>query len=141
MFLPYTGDFMTKEKRKLDFSNYLRKTEQIAERMLASGWNETCSTIEPLSEIILGASEVVVTMDLPYVDPNAVQVSVKADDVIDVQAKTKHKISMHDLGVKHRKSEFSLYHTVLHMPVPVNEEGITYKMKRGILEIRLPRQT
>jgi len=132
---------MSKEKRKLNFSDYLKRTEQIAERILASGWNETCSTIEPLSDIILGASEVVVTMDLEYVDPYAVQVSVKADDIIEVQAKTKHKIRMHDLGVKHRKSEFSLYHTVLHMPVPVNEEGITYKLKRGILEIHLPRQT
>jgi len=131
---------MSKERRKLDFSDYLKRTEQITERMLTSGWNEACSTIEPLSDIILGASEVVVTMDLPYVDPNAVQVNVTADDTIEVQAKTKHKIRLHEMGVKHRKSEFNLYHTVLHMPVPVNEEGMTHKLKRGILEIHIPRQ-
>jgi HSP20 family molecular chaperone IbpA len=132
---------MSKERRKSNFSDYLRRTEQIAEKTLASGWNETASTIEPLSDIILGASEVVVTMDLPYVDPNAVQVKVIADDTIEVQAKTKHKISLNDLGVKHRKGEFNLYHAVLHMPVPVNEEGMVHKLKRGVLEIHLPRQT
>ena len=132
---------MSRERKKPDFSDYLKRTEQITEKMLTTGWNETCSTIEPLSDIILGAAEIVVTMDLPYVDPEAVQVNVKADDIIEVQAKTKHKIRLHDLGVKHRKGEFSLYHTVLHMPVPVNEEGMTYKLKRGILEIHLPRQT
>jgi HSP20 family molecular chaperone IbpA len=131
---------MSKERKKLNFSDYLRRTEQITERMLTGGWNETCSTIEPLSDIILGATEVVVTMDLPFVDPNAVQVSVKADDIIEVQASTKQKIRLHELGVKHRKSEFSSYHSVLRMPVPVNEEGMTYKLKRGILEIHLPRQ-
>ena len=132
---------MIRERKKLSFEDYLRRTEQIAEKMLTTGWNEVNSTIEPLSDIILGAREVVVTMDLPYVDPNAVQVNVLADDTIEVRANTKHKICLKDLGVKHRRTEFNLYHTVLHMPVPVNEEGMTFKLKRGILEIHLPRQT
>jgi HSP20 family molecular chaperone IbpA len=132
---------LIKERKKWNFADYLKRTEQITERMLTTGWNEAASTIEPLSDIILGATEVVVTMDLPYVDPNAVQVNVIADDVIEVQAKTKHKIRLNDLGVKHRKGEFTLYHSVLHMPVPVNEEVMTHKLKRGILEIHLPRQT
>lgn len=131
---------MNKGKR-LNFAEYLRRTEQIAGKMLTSGWNEASSTIEPLSDIILGAREVVVTMDLPYVDPNAVKVDVIADDTIEVQANTKHKICLKDLGVKHRGTEFTLYHTVIHMPVPVDEKGMTHKLKRGILEIHLPRQT
>jgi len=28
---------------------------------------------------------------------------------------------------------------VIHVPVPVNEEGMSSKLKRGILEIHLPR--
>jgi HSP20 family molecular chaperone IbpA len=130
---------MTRERKK-NFADYIKRTEQIAERMLTTGWNERCSTIEPLSDIILGAEEVVVTMDLPYVDPKAVQVNVIADDTIEMRAKTKHRISLNDLGVKHRNGEFSFYHAVLHMPVPVNDEGMSSKLKRGILEIHLPRQ-
>jgi len=133
---------MEKAKRKAVFDvvdEYLRRAETMAERMFASGWNEVASSIEPLSNIFVGATEVVVTIDLPYCDSESVKLKIIDEDTLEVYAKTRQMIKLDDFGIKHRRGEFSCFHTVIHVPVPVNEEGISSKLKRGVLEVRLPR--
>jgi HSP20 family molecular chaperone IbpA len=118
---------------------YFKRAEFMVERAFVSSWNETAESIEPLYNITVGSSEVIVTMDLPYVNPEEVTLKLPADDVIEIYANTKRRITFADMGVSHRHGQFKSYHTRVHMPVPVVESGMTSKFKRGVLEIRLPR--
>ena len=118
---------------------YFRRAEVTFERSFSSGWNEAASSIEPLYNVFVGANEVILTIDLPYVEPNTVKVRVATDDTLDVAANTSKRISFKDLGMRHRTGEFTCYQARIHIPVPVDEAGIKTKLKRGFLEIRMPR--
>lgn len=133
---------MSHERRKHLFEamdEYFKRAEFMFERAFASAWNEAAECIEPLYNITVGSAEVIVTVDLPYVDPQQVTVKVPADDTIEISANTKRRITFADMGVTHRGGQFKCYHAMIHMPVPVVESGMTSKLKRGILEVRLPR--
>ena len=118
---------------------YFKRAEFMFERALAPSWNEAAQSIEPLYNISVGSNEVIVTVDLPYVNREEVTLKLPADDVVEVSANTKRRITFVDMGVRHRGGQFKSYHALIHMPVPVVESGMTSKFKRGVLEIRLPR--
>jgi len=118
---------------------YFKRAEFMVERAFISSWNETAESIEPLYNITVGSSEVIVTVDLPYVNPEEVTLKLPADDMVEIHASTKRRITFADMGVRHRGGQFKFYHTRIHMPVPVVESGMISKFKRGVLEIRLPR--
>jgi len=133
---------MAHERRKhlIDaVDEYFKRAEYMLERMFVSGWNEAAQSIEPLYNIAVGSSEVILTVDLPYVNPNEVTLKLPADDIVEVLANTKRRITFVDMGVKHRGGEFKCYHAKIRIPVPVAESGMTSKLKRGVLEIHLPR--
>lgn len=104
-----------------------------------SGWNEAASCIEPLYNLYVGAAEIVVTLDLPYVNPSQVKLQCPLNDVIEVYAATSRRITFKDLGVKHRHGEFTCYHARIRIPAPVNKSKITSRFKRGVMEVHLPR--
>lgn len=85
------------------------------------------------------ADEVVLTVDLPYVEQKGVKVKRSTEDSIELYAKTSRKITFKDLGIKHRHGEFTSYHAIIRMPVAVDERKMTRKFKRGLLEVHIPR--
>jgi len=133
---------MAHERRKHLFEamdEYFKRAEYMFERVFAPGWNEAAQSIEPLYNIAVGSSEVILTVDLPYVNQEEVTLKVPADDTVEIYANTKRRITFADMGVRHRGGQFKSYHARVHMPVPVLESGMTSKFKRGVLEVRLPR--
>ncbi len=118
---------------------YFKRAEYAVERVFTSGWNEAAQSIEPLYNIAVGSGEVILTVDLPYGNPDEVTLKLPADDTIEVSANTKRRITFADMGVRHRGGEFNRYHARIRIPVPVAESGMTSRFKRGVLEIRLPR--
>jgi HSP20 family molecular chaperone IbpA len=106
----------------------------------SGSWNVAAACIQPLYNLFVTAEEVVLTVDLPYVEQKGVNLKCPTADSIEVYAKTKRKITFKDLGIKHRHGEFTCYHTIIRMPVPVNEKRATKKFKRGLLEVRIPRR-
>ncbi len=104
-----------------------------------SGWNVAASSIQPLYNLFVAAKEVVLTVDLPYANQKGVKVECPTEDSIEVYAETSRRITFKDLGAKHRHGEFTSYHAIIRMPVPVNEKRATRKFKRGLLEVHLPR--
>ena len=85
------------------------------------------------------AHEVVLTVDLPYVEQKGVKLKRSTEDSIEVYAETNRKITFKDLGIKHRRGEFTCYHVIIRMPVPVDERKIIKTFKRGLLEVHIPR--
>ena len=89
----------------------------------------------------MAAKEVVLTVDLPYVEQRAVTIKCPTIDSLEIYAETNRKITFKDLGIKHRHGEFTCYHAIIQMPVPVDESKAIRKFKRGLLEVRIPRKS
>jgi len=104
-----------------------------------SGWNVAAGCIEPLYNMFVAANEVVLTIDLPYVNPKQIRLQCPSIDFIEILAKTSRKITFRELGLKHRHGEFTCYHARIRIPVQVNERKIVSKFKHGVLEVRVPR--
>lgn len=104
-----------------------------------SGWNVAAACIQPLYNLFIAATEVVLTVDLPYVNQKQVKLSCPTDDCVEIYAETSRKITFKDLGAKHRHGEFTCYHARIRIPVPVDENRIATKFKRGVLEVHIPR--
>jgi HSP20 family molecular chaperone IbpA len=104
-----------------------------------SSWNAAAACIQPLYDLFVAATEVVLTVDLPYVNQKQVRLTCPTADSLEIYAETIRKITFRELGAKHRRGEFTCYRAMVRMPVPVDEKKITQSFKRGVLEIHIPR--
>ncbi len=104
-----------------------------------SGWNAASASIEPLYNLFVAASELVLTIDLPYVNEKKVKLRCPTKEAIEISAVTTRKITFHELGAKHRHGEFTSYHARIRVPVQIDSKKIKSKFKHGVLEIHVPR--
>jgi HSP20 family molecular chaperone IbpA len=119
--------------------NSVRDMRRARKDFFTSGWDEISRSIEPLSSLMVGAEEITITVDLPLVDDKQVKVQVHGVDTVEVYARTRRTVRFDDLGIKHRSGEFTCYHTMMELPEPVDATKVIHCLKRGILEIRLPK--
>ncbi len=120
-------------------NNSIRRSRKLRDEAFRSGWDEVARSIEPLSNITVGVEEITITLDLPLVDHKQVRVQVHGENTVEVYAKTKRTVRFDDLGIRHRSGEFTCYRTLVDLPQPVDGAKAIYNMKRGILEISLPK--
>jgi len=121
-----------------------RPSKRIGKRtddVFGAGWDEVACCIQPLSNVTVGPEELTITVDLPLADEREVTVKVCDKNSVEVYARTKRTVKFDDLGIKHRTGEFTCYRAMLDLPEPVDATKLTYQMKRGILEIRLPKSS
>ena len=124
---------------------HMEELEEIAEEMFdrfleRPSWDINAHSLEPLFDVSVSSDKVIVTADLPKVDPENIRISRISDDIIEITAKMRVKINFEDLGVTHRKGEFSYFSCRVPLPVPVDTSRAKARFKRGILEITLPRK-
>ena len=123
----------------------MEELEEIAEEMFdrfleRPSWDISAHSLEPLFDVSVSSDSVIVTADLPKVDPENIRISRISDDLIEITAKMRVKINFEDLGVTHRRGEFSCFRCRVPLPVPVDTSKAKARFKRGILEITLPRK-
>ena len=118
-----------------------RRTDELMREVFEKpSWDLETRSLEPLFNISVTPDEVVVTADMPYVDPETVEIEKLDEDLIEVSAKMRVKVTFRDLGVRHREGEFSCFRCRVPLPVPVEVGKAKIRVRRGILEIRLPRK-
>jgi HSP20 family molecular chaperone IbpA len=103
-------------------------------------WNQRTSTIEPLRDILVTPDEVIVTADLPYAEESSVKVKPLNEDTIEINAKMTRKVRFADFGITQHAGEFQTFHCQTRIPVSVDTKKMEIRLKRGILEIHLPRK-
>lgn len=137
----------TRKKRSiLDIINeYFDGLDEWAERFRDAmierpSWNQRASTIEPLRDILVTPDEVIVTADLPYAEESSVQVKPLNENTIEINAKMTRKVRFADFGITQHAGEFQTFHCQTRIPVLVDTEKMEIRLKRGILEIHLPRK-
>ncbi len=124
-------------------NEYVEEMEALAEELLPiqhPSWNIEAHTIEPLCNVSVAPSQVVVTADLPFSDPNSIKVEPVDNKTLEISAKMKRQVCCEDLGIIHHKGQFSTFNCQTHIPVPVDMKKRNVKFKKGILEVRLPRK-
>jgi len=139
---------MYEERRKRSvleiMREYMERLDAWADELLESperpSWDVQSCCLEPLCDISVTPDEVVITADLPYAQPETVEVEAVGDTLIEISAKMKRKVGFGDFGITHRKGEFSSFRSRARIPVPVETDRMKIHFKRGILEVHLPRK-
>jgi len=103
-------------------------------------WDLKNCAIEPLREITVKPTEVIVTVDLPYANKKTVRVEAVDPSSLEIFAEMKKKIRLTELGVTHRQGVIQRFHAWIRVPVTVNMDKMKIEHKKGILEIKLPRK-
>ncbi len=104
-------------------------------------WDVSTCCIEPLCNVNVAPNEVIITADLPYADPEAVEVKQVGKRTLEIKAKMKRKINFKDFDITHRKGEFEFFRCQTRIPVPVDMKQMRKELKRDFLEVHLPRKT
>ena len=103
-------------------------------------WNLKAGTMEPLKDMKVTSTEVVVTVDLPLTVESSLQVKPLDEETLEISAKMKRTVHFKEFGVTHHKGEFQRFHSHVRVPVPVKMDDIKIKFKKGLLEIHIPRK-
>jgi len=122
---------------------YIDEMESWVEELMVSkqpSWNINTNTIEFLCNVDITHDEVVVTADLPFSDPESVRVELLDKGTLEIKARIKRRICCNDLGIIHQSGEFYTFSCKVRIPVPVDMDKKKEKVKKGILEVRLPRK-
>jgi HSP20 family molecular chaperone IbpA len=127
------------------FNEYFGDLEKWAERFEEvtaekPSWNLKNRTIEPLRDMIVTPTEVIVTVDLPFTITNTVQVKPVNKKTLEVSAKMRREIRLEDFGITHYKGEFRTFYCQTRIPVPVQMNRLRFAIKKGILDIHVPRE-
>jgi HSP20 family molecular chaperone IbpA len=117
-------------------------SEELTELALFEGpsWDLRSCCIEPLCNVLVTDEDVIVTADLPYTDPDKITVESIDKDRLEIKAEIRRKVLFKELGIIHREGEFQFFRCVNRIPVPVDLKKMKTRFKRGILEVRLPRE-
>ena len=137
----------TKRKRSIFdlIGEYFDSLEEMAEQLEETlterpSWNQKACAFEPLRDIMVTPTEVIVTADLPLTEENTIQVKPVEKNTLEISARMKRKIRFEDFGITHHKGEFQTFHCQTRIPVQVNMDKMHFRFKKGILEIHLPRK-
>jgi HSP20 family molecular chaperone IbpA len=103
-------------------------------------WNQKTSTIEPLRDMIVAPSEVILTVDLPFTRENTLRVKALDESTLEISAKMKRKMTFKEMGITHHVGEFQRFLFHSRVPVPVQMNKMKLRFKKGILEVHLPRR-
>jgi HSP20 family protein len=126
--------------------DYIEDIEALAEEFLEPtfaerpSWDTRSCCLEPLCSVFVTPDEVVVTADLPNINPDTIEVTPIGADALEIRAEMKRKIRFDEFGITHREGEFAFFRCQTSIPVPVDMDHIRTEFKRGILEIHLPRK-
>ncbi len=124
---------------------YMEELEELTDEMFERfmehpSWDASEKSLEPLCDVIVKTDRVIVTADLPRADPENIRISGISDDLIEITAKMKMKVNFEDLGVTHRRGEFTCFSCRVPLPVPVDVSKAKARFRKGILEVILPRK-
>jgi len=102
-------------------------------------WDVSRREIRPLAQVRETDDKVVVSIDLPYVKKENIQLNV-TEDRVEVSAEMDRCIKYDRWGTVQRDCEFRSYRRSVALPSEVKPEEATARFKSGVLEIELPKK-
>ncbi len=93
----------------------------------------------PLADIKETEEAVIVTMDLPGVDKQDVDISI-SDDELRVKAEKKEETEVSEKDYHKRERTYKRFERMVKLPVAVKIEEAKAKLESGVLEVTLPKE-
>ena len=141
---------MSEKRRKREIfdemNEYLEKVEALANELVnpvtseGPSWNTESCCLHALSNVFITPREVIVTADLPNIEPETVKVEALDENSIEITAKMKKKVHFADLGIYHRQGEFSFLRCQGRIQVAFDASKMKISCEKGIVEVRFPRK-
>ncbi len=142
---------MSEKQRKRSIfdvmGEYVEEFDALADEILESAflegpsWNTETCCLQALSNVFITTREVVVTADMPNIEPETVKVEAVDETLIQITAKMKKKVRFADLGICHRQGEFSALRCQDRIHVAIDAEKMKISFTGGVLEVRFPRKS
>ncbi len=93
---------------------------------------------EPAMDIYETDKEVIAEVNLPGIDPEKIDVSVK-NQVLTVSGKSEEKKEEKEKGYWRREIRKGLFERMIRLPVPIKEDKVEANYEKGILKIVMPK--
>jgi HSP20 family molecular chaperone IbpA len=115
--------------------------DEVVESAFPEGpsWNNDACCLYALCNVFVTPKEVVITADLPNIEPETVKVEID-ENLFQIKAEMKKKVRFTDLGIYYRQGEFSSLRCQVRIPVAVDASKMTISYRGRIWEIRFPRK-
>ncbi|MFX0168930.1 MAG: Hsp20/alpha crystallin family protein [Candidatus Hodarchaeota archaeon] len=101
-------------------------------------WDGDSCCLEALGEVEETENEYVVTLDLPMVNKEDIEITVM-DDHLAVQAKMRQEMHFERWGTVQREIRFQSLAKRVPLPKNADAEKVRASFQNGILEIRIPK--
>jgi HSP20 family protein len=113
--------------------NLLDEVEDMARR----AWD---TSLTPRVDMYEEDNQVIVKAELPDIAKKDIDIKLE-DDVLTIKAEKKEETEEGEKGTTHytRERRFGQYVRRMTLPGKVNAENVTATLKKGVLEIKLPR--
>ena len=98
----------------------------------------TIRIFEPAMDIYETDKEVIAEVNLPGIDPEKIEVSVK-NQVLTVSGKVEEKKEEKEKGYWRREIKKGSFERMTRLPVPVKEDKVEAIYEKGILKIVMPK--
>jgi HSP20 family molecular chaperone IbpA len=125
---------------------HIEEFDAFADELLESkfpegpSWNTETCCLQALSNVFVTSREVIVTADMPNIEPETVKVETLDANVIKITAKMRKKVRFADLGIDYRKGEFSSLRCQDRIYVAFDAEKMQISFIGGVLEVRFPKK-
>jgi HSP20 family protein len=97
------------------------------------------SIIMPLADVKETDENVIVTMDLPGIEKEDVDISI-AEDELRVMAERKTETEVSEKDFHKRERTYRKFERILKLPVAVKVDEAKASLKEGVLEVTLPKE-
>jgi HSP20 family protein len=101
---------------------------------------ERLSEFSPKINVSENDKEIEVTVEVPGMDQNDVDVSL-GDDVLTIKGEKKQEKEEKDKDYYHVERSYGSFYRSLQIPCEVDEENIKAAFKKGVLKINLPKSS
>lgn len=124
-----------------EFEDIERQVDEFFDRFFQAEpmWDIESKTLKPLYDIKETGGSIVVTVDLPYVEKEGIDLNV-TEDSIDLSAELCQPVRYDRWGTAQRDCEFKKMSTTIGLPAEVVPDDAVAKFASGVLTIDLPKK-
>ncbi len=135
---------MWRRRRKSIFDEFEamdREIDQFFGRVFSMEpmWDVSTRSLKPLYDIRETKDHILVTVDLPYVKKEDIELRV-SEESIDLSAEMSQSVRYDRWGTAQRDCEFRALSTIIPLPTEIVPDNITASFKDGILRIELAKK-
>ncbi len=107
-------------------------------RIIRAMWGYN-GNLEPLCEVEDRGDEIVITLDLPRVKKENVEINT-SEDSVEIRAKMNEAVCWERWGSVQRRISFQEFRKQIKLPEPIDPDKASASFKRGILRLSLPKK-